>query len=142
MEITTSKGVHAIAEAFVKLCLRDKGLPDNLSLEDTRVLLEAVKAAGFKAKSVAPERLFARHKDGGSAGKNHLVNANCPFKVIGQDDLDNVEATEWLDRMVFAVLNESGGPRSVWIHGQITDGKATADKIRLEMEKQLAQSPA
>ncbi|MDE1919760.1 MAG: hypothetical protein KGH56_03665 [Patescibacteria group bacterium] len=136
-----ASGVHAAARAFVELCLRDKGLPSELSLKDTQVLLGTVQAAGFKAKSVEPGRLFARRKDD-KGTETYLVNANCPFKVIGQDGLDDGPATEWLDRMVFTVLNESGGTHSIWVRGQITDREAIADKIRSEMEECLARQPA
>lgn len=80
-------------------------LPEN----ETAVLLNTVRAAGFDIKAIVPGKLTGNYvdEDKRSTGQTFPINKICFFVAHDQDDKTHGRATQWLDRLMTHVK----GPR-------------------------------
>ena len=120
-----------VATRFVDLALKHKPWDkvSTLPADDVKTLLDLVSAAGFEPKEVVPGCIVIPHADEEKA----VVNNNCHFKVLDEDEKNHWQATAWLDQALRHVVlgaNQKDTPREQLI-----------EEIRIEIEKSIPLEP-
>lgn len=135
---SAANGVESVARKFVDVALRYKwSRNQEIPPVDAEALLATIRAAGFKAKQLVPGVLEVPRKDtGGGGGKTYLANTRSQLTVLDENGIALCEATEWLDEVLSSAANYD---RGIWTPGKMFDRDAVIEKVRQEIERQLAQ---
>lgn len=99
----------AVATRFVDIALKNPDMDSLTTLPNhqIQILFDIVSEAGFKPKKIALGFLFWHYfnKNGILTEEIYQLNTLCPFKVVNQNNENNLIATYWLDCVSQCVLN-------------------------------------
>lgn len=99
---------NTVATRFVDLALSKMQWEtiEELSKDELQILFNTVSAAGFNPKIIKPGRLYEHYLDdaGAYSDEKRCVNEFCPFKVVGQGDVNHYFATGWLNCALYRVV--------------------------------------